>query len=398
MTKMKKIISILMTLTILSTVCAGVDFSAYAASKAKSITLSAYSYTYNGKVRKPSVTAKDKKGKKISSKYYKVTYASGRKNVGKYKVTVKFKGKYTGTLSKYFTIKPKGTSLGTLTADVGKVTVKWTKLTTQTTGYQIQYSTSSKFSNAKLVTISKNTTTSKLISSLAQNKKYYFRVRTYKTVSGTKYYSAWSKAKSITTKFKLNITTTTYTLYNSESLDLYVTGGSGTVTWSSSDPSVAPVNADGKVIALKAGTATITAKRGSATAKCIINVPKMAPENDYVPDFGAYTGLLVADYYYEDGVCANMYYATSDQWSDYVTALQENYSFEVVSVKEAADNEGVAEIVLNHAVGGYTVTVVVDYNVAEKAVVVAYEDFNGYNSSSVHKLNSQKPVNGNLIK
>ncbi|MGN0521072.1 MAG: fibronectin type III domain-containing protein, partial [Eubacterium sp.] len=74
--------------------------------------------------------------------------------------------------------------------------------TTQTTGYQIQYSTSSKFTSktTKTVTVSKNKTTSKTISKLKAKKKYYVRVRTYKIVSGKKIYSAWSKAKTVTTK------------------------------------------------------------------------------------------------------------------------------------------------------------------------------------------------------
>ncbi|MGN0522782.1 MAG: fibronectin type III domain-containing protein, partial [Eubacterium sp.] len=111
-----------------------------------------------------------------------------------------FKGKYSGTKTLYFYIKPKSTSISSLTAGSKKFTVKWKKQATQTTGYQIQYSTSSKFSNAKTVTISKNSTTSKTISSLSAKKKYYVRVRTYKVVNGTKYYSSWSKAKYVTTK------------------------------------------------------------------------------------------------------------------------------------------------------------------------------------------------------
>ena len=35
---------------------------------------------------------------------------------------------------------------------------------------------------------------------LKAKKKYDVRVRTYKTVSGKKYYSTWSKAKYVTTK------------------------------------------------------------------------------------------------------------------------------------------------------------------------------------------------------
>ena len=166
----------------------------------KTISLSTTSYTYNGKVKKPSVTVKDAKGKKISSGNYTVSYSSGRKNVGQYTVTVKFKGNYSGTVKKTFTIKPKATTLSKVTAGKKAFTVKWKKQTSQTTGYQIQYSTSSKFKGAKTVTVSKNKTTSKKISKLKAKKKYYVRIRTYKTVGKTKYYSSWSKVKSVKTK------------------------------------------------------------------------------------------------------------------------------------------------------------------------------------------------------
>ena len=171
----------------------------------KTITLSATSYTYDGKAKKPTVTVKDSKGKKIAASNYTVTYASGRKNVGTYTVTIKFKGNYSGTVKKTFTIKPKATTLSSVTAGKKKFTVKWKKLTTQTTGYQIQYSTDKNFKkNNKTVTVSKNKTTSKSVSKLTAKKKYYVRIRTYKTVKvngkSTKIYSSWSKAKSVTTK------------------------------------------------------------------------------------------------------------------------------------------------------------------------------------------------------
>lgn len=47
-----------------------------------------------------------------------------------------------------------------------------------------------------------------------------------------------------------------------------------TVTWSSSDGSVATVDANGKVTAVKEGTATITAKAGEKTAACSVTVKK----------------------------------------------------------------------------------------------------------------------------
>ncbi|MCC8074192.1 MAG: fibronectin type III domain-containing protein, partial [Clostridiales bacterium] len=171
----------------------------------KTIKLSATSYTYDKKKHKPSVTVKDSKGNTISSKYYTVTYSNSKsKSVGKYTVTIKFKGNYSGTKTLTYTIKPKSTSISKITAKSKGFTVKWKKQATQTTGYQIQYSTSSNFSNAKTVTISKTGTTSKTISKLKSKKKYYVRVRTYKTVKvngkSTKIYSSWSKTKTVTTK------------------------------------------------------------------------------------------------------------------------------------------------------------------------------------------------------
>ena len=175
--------------------------------KPKTLNLSATSYTYDGKVKKPSVTVKDSDGKKISSAYYDVTYSGGCKNVGKYTVKVKFKKEYArfGSMTKTFTINPKGTSVSKVTAAKKGFKVTWKKQTTQTTGYEVQYSTSSNFKKGnKTVTVGKNKTTSKSVSKLSAKKKYYVRVRTYKTVKvngkNVKFYSGWSKAKSVTTK------------------------------------------------------------------------------------------------------------------------------------------------------------------------------------------------------
>ena len=172
---------------------------------ASSIKLKATSLTYNGKVRTPKVIVKDRTGKTlVKNTDYTVSYAKGRKYVGKYAVKITFKGKYSGTKTLYFTIKPKATSISSLTAGSKKFTVKWKKQATQTTGYQVQYSASSKFSKAKTVTVGKNTTVSKKISKLSGKKKYYVRVRTYKTVKingkSIRIYSGWSKAKTVTTK------------------------------------------------------------------------------------------------------------------------------------------------------------------------------------------------------
>ena len=169
--------------------------------KIAKISLNKTAYTYNGKVNTPSVTVKDSKGKKLKKGTdYTVSYAKGRKSAGKYAVKVTFKGYYSGSKVLYFTVRPKGTTLKSVTPASGKFTVKWTKQASQTTGYQIQYSTSSSFKNAKAVTINKNTTLKKTVSGLKGKAKYYVRVRTYKKVGKTTVYSSWSKALSVKTK------------------------------------------------------------------------------------------------------------------------------------------------------------------------------------------------------
>ena len=174
--------------------------------KASSIKLKATSLTYNGKVRTPNVIVKDETGKTlVKNTDYTVSYAKGRKYVGKYAVKITFKGKYSGTKTLYFTIKPKATSISSLTAGSKKFTVKWKKQATQTTGYQVQVATNKKFKkNKKTVTIKKQKTTKTTVKKLKAKKKYYVRVRTYKTVKingkSIRIYSGWSKAKTVTTK------------------------------------------------------------------------------------------------------------------------------------------------------------------------------------------------------
>ena len=173
--------------------------------KVSNVKLSSTSYTYNGKTKTPSVTVKDSKGRKLKKGTdYTVKYSSGRKNVGRYAVKVTFKGNYTGSKTVYYYIVPKSTSISRVSALRKGFKLSWKKQKTQTTGYQIQYSTSKKFKKAKAVNVSKNKTTSKYIKKLSSKKKYYVRVRTYKKVKingkTKKVYSSWSKTKTVKTR------------------------------------------------------------------------------------------------------------------------------------------------------------------------------------------------------
>ena len=169
--------------------------------KIGSVTLGETKYSYNGKAKTPTVIVKDSVGTKLKKNTdYTVKLASGRKNVGKYKVTVTFKGKYSGTKTLYFTINPAKTTVSKLTAGKKSIKVNITKKSTQVTGYEVQYSTAKTFKSAKTKTISSYKTTSTTLSKLSAKKTYYVRVRTYKTVNGKKYYSGWSTYKYTKTK------------------------------------------------------------------------------------------------------------------------------------------------------------------------------------------------------
>lgn len=89
-------------------------------------------------------------------------------------------------------------AISTLTNVTGcKMKAVWGKKSS-VSGYQIQYSTTSDFSSGnKSVTVSGASIVTKTISSLTKGKTYYVRIRTYKTVSGTNYYSGWSGKKSV---------------------------------------------------------------------------------------------------------------------------------------------------------------------------------------------------------
>lgn len=92
------------------------------------------------------------------------------------------------------------TSITSLSAKDNGFKIKWKKKS-GITGYQIQYSTNSKFKKGnKTIKIKKAKTVSKKITGLKPSKKYYVRIRTYKIVNKKTYYSSWSKKKNIIIK------------------------------------------------------------------------------------------------------------------------------------------------------------------------------------------------------
>lgn len=90
----------------------------------------------------------------------------------------------------------KKTAITKVVSGKKKLKVKWKKMKKNTMGYEIQYSTSKKFSGkAKRKRVTGCNKNSVTLKKLKSNKKYYVRVRTYYKMPSTTYYSAWSKAK-----------------------------------------------------------------------------------------------------------------------------------------------------------------------------------------------------------
>ena len=121
---------------------------------------------------------------------YTLTY-SNNKAVGSAKILIKCKGNYTDQKILTYNINPKGTKFVSKSLGKSQVRLRWNR-NTLVNGYQIQYADNSKFSKSKSKGIGSNKTTTSTISRLSSKKYYYIRIRTYKKVAGTTYYSGWS--------------------------------------------------------------------------------------------------------------------------------------------------------------------------------------------------------------
>ena len=177
--------------------------------KIKSIALNKTSFTENGKVQKATVVAKDSANKTIAASNYTVSYSnSNSKKTGTYTATVKFNGKnYTGTKKLTYKINAKAPAKTTVKLSKAKKTslkASWSKVA-NATSYEVQYGTSKSFKGAKTVKVSSKSS-SKVLTKLKKNKKYYLRVRAVRTVKvdnkNTTLRSSWSSAKNLKTKKK----------------------------------------------------------------------------------------------------------------------------------------------------------------------------------------------------
>lgn len=150
------------------------------------------------------ITSIESDGKvSLKSSNTKVVKISGTKvipvNPGKANITITVTdGTRYAAASKTVTITviPAKTSLRSVKSKTAKqATVTWKKIKS-ISGYQISYSQNSSMKKAKTLTV-KGSATRATLKELVSKKKYYVRIRTYKVVSGKKYYSKWSSKKSV---------------------------------------------------------------------------------------------------------------------------------------------------------------------------------------------------------
>jgi hypothetical protein len=126
---------------------------------------------------------------------YTLTYGAN-KAIGKGTVNVIGKGNFAGARSVAFKVVPKKNKVSKATVGKKQVAVSWSKVSKsqKITKYEVRYRAkgTSKWTTKAFAAKTAKTTVKKL----RKGKVYQFQVRSFKTVSGVKYYSAWSATKA----------------------------------------------------------------------------------------------------------------------------------------------------------------------------------------------------------
>ncbi len=163
-----------------------------------SFTLSKTEYTYNGNAKKPTVTVADTNGNElVKDADYTLSYEKGRKNPGRYTVTLTFTGKYSGTKVLEFTVKPRKVADLTAKQTISTITLSWSECI-GADGYRVyKYNKDTE----KYEKIADVTETSYKVKSLKSGTKYKFKVRAYVKDDGT-IYGNYSDVLETATKTK----------------------------------------------------------------------------------------------------------------------------------------------------------------------------------------------------
>jgi hypothetical protein len=155
-------------------------------------------YAWSGKQVKPSASSVKVTlgGVPLKSGVdYTLSYGAN-KNIGKGTVNITGKGNLSGSKSVSVKIVPKSNKVSKAAAAKKQVKVAWSKVSKaqKVTKYQLRYRVKGT-SKWKTKSFSAKTVKS-TVKKLKKGKAYQFQVRSYKTVSKVKYYSAWSGTRA----------------------------------------------------------------------------------------------------------------------------------------------------------------------------------------------------------
>lgn len=166
----------------------------------------ASSYTYTGKAISPYPVLRSGGTVLCRGIDYTVAFSRNRA-LGTASVVMTGTGSYAGTIRMNFSIvapKVKAVKIGALKAGTKAFSATWKCASGPVSSYQLQYSTSKKFTKATTKTLTvkapKAKTLSKSVKKLKAKKTYYVRVRTVYQVGDETFVSSWSAVKKVKTK------------------------------------------------------------------------------------------------------------------------------------------------------------------------------------------------------
>jgi hypothetical protein len=153
--------------------------------------------TFNGKkIKKPSVKVVCGETALEPGEDYKLKYDKKISEIGLYTLTVKGKGRFTGSVRIPFYVVPKASEYARLLGCDKQAAKEW-KLLKNIEGYQIEYSQSKDFSDGKKAKIREPKDLEKALRKLKPGKKYHLRVRLFARVKKKNHYSDWSKVGTV---------------------------------------------------------------------------------------------------------------------------------------------------------------------------------------------------------
>lgn len=156
-------------------------------------------YTYSGEKITPKVTVKFEGEKLRENTDYKVSYKNN-KSYGTATITVKGIKPFRGSVTSKFRIAPKKVRLKNLKSDFTmRFTAKWSR-NKNADGYRLECSLDKDFGEFRFKTVKNNKTLSTTLRGLEAGKKYYVRIRSFKTTKRGRVYSKYSDVETVRIK------------------------------------------------------------------------------------------------------------------------------------------------------------------------------------------------------